>query len=385
MMLFQIVQAIGCSVYFVFFLLFLGASRVPRTNPGAGWWALAMAAACLSRLALWTFTAQDVAEHAMTVYAFFLVLEKLSLMLGAVSFFGSRLSQYWIWALAALAQGWVLFRFLAEPAYWLFLSGLTVFNILALLIVINTIWQSQLKLPTSIRLICISGCALLALHWSLFVPIAVWVYPAWQDQAMVLGTVLVLMQYLALLSAVFMLFQKRLLDSEARALAMAYQDPLTGLSNKRYVDVLFEQALLLANRPHQCLALLYIDLDKFKPINDSAGHQIGDLVLKEIARRLKASLRSTDICARVGGDEFVVIVTQLENEQCVVDIAEKLLKQLQLPVSIAQNQYQLGASIGISLHPKHGQQLAELLEKADQAMYRVKQQSRNSYQVYREL
>jgi len=321
----------------------------------------------------------------MTVYAFFLVLEKLGLMLGAASFFGSRLAPCWIWALAGLAQGWVLFRFLAEPAYWLFFSGLSLFNMLALLFVIITIWQSQLIVPTSIRLICISGCALLALHWSLFVPIAVLVYPAWQDHAMVLGTVVVLMQYLGLLSAVFMLFQKRLLDSEAKALAMAYQDPLTGLGNKRYIDVLFEQALLLANRPHQCLALLYIDLDKFKPINDSAGHQIGDLVLKEIARRLKASLRSTDICARVGGDEFVVIVTQLEDEQSVVDIAEKLLKQLQLPVSIAQNQYQLGASIGISLHPKHGQQLAELLEKADQAMYRVKQQSRNSYQVYREL
>ncbi|TXH96814.1 MAG: GGDEF domain-containing protein [Rheinheimera sp.] len=162
-----------------------------------------------------------------------------------------------------------------------------------------------------------------------------------------------------MLSTVIVLFCRRLTESEAKALELAYQDPLTGLSNKRYVDVLFGQALQLANRPHQALAVFYIDLDNFKPINDSAGHKTGDAVLQEVARRLKASLRSTDICARIGGDEFVVIATQIEQEEYVQEIAAKLLKQMQQPVVIDGHSYELGASIGVSLHPRHGQELAK--------------------------
>jgi diguanylate cyclase (GGDEF)-like protein len=223
---------------------------------------------------------------------------------------------------------------------------------------------------------------LLALHWSLVVPLYLWWLPDWRQLGFVYGTALAMLQYLLLLMAVIMLFCRRLTESESKALELAYQDPLTGLSNKRYVDVLFGQALQLANRPHQALAVFYIDLDNFKPINDSAGHKTGDLVLQEVARRLKASLRSTDICARIGGDEFVVIATQIEQEHYVQEIAAKLLKQLQKPVEINGHSYELGASIGVSLHPRHGQELAELLEKADSAMYQVKQQGRNGYRLY---
>lgn len=193
---------------------------------------------------------------------------------------------------------------------------------------------------------------------------------------------LALVQYLSLLASVLLQFQKRLLAAEERALELAYHDPLTGLNNKHYLSNLFEQALLLATRPHHLLAVIYIDLDNFKPINDSAGHKTGDRVLKEVARRLKACTRSTDISARVGGDEFIVIATQLESEGQIDGIAQKLLRQLTSEIQVEKETYTLGASVGISLYPVHGEHLASLIELADEAMYQVKRDGKNGYFVY---
>jgi diguanylate cyclase (GGDEF)-like protein len=322
-------------------------------------------------------------------YGVFIATEKLLLLLGALRFFGAvrlpgavMITDRWLYSAVGLLLGWIFaYGHLGLPRL-VYDPGLAAFNVLALLLLAVAVYRSRVKLPHWLKNSLCGVVLLLALHWSLLVPLYLWWLPDWRQQGFVFGTVLAMVQYLLMLSTVIVLFCRRLTESEAKALELAYQDPLTGLSNKRYVDVLFGQALQLANRPHQALAVFYIDLDKFKPINDSAGHKTGDLVLQEVARRLKASLRSTDICARIGGDEFVVIATQIEQEQYVQEIAAKLLKQLQLPVEIDGHSYELGASIGVSLHPRHGLELAELLEKADSAMYQVKQQGRNGYRLY---
>lgn len=186
----------------------------------------------------------------------------------------------------------------------------------------------------------------------------------------------------SLLAAVLALFQMRLIDAEAKALEMAFLDPLTGLNNKRYMTTLFDQALLLATRPHHVVAVFYIDLDNFKPINDTAGHGVGDEVLKTVAARLKSCTRSTDICARVGGDEFVVIATQLEHERQATEVAGKLLTRLTEGIQVDGNVYALGASIGIALYPQHGRSLAELVQCADNAMYHVKRNGKSGCEVY---
>lgn len=379
---YQIVHAVGATVYLVFFVLFLCASTVPRTNAGINYWALAVLSAFFARLSIWFLTAMGDAEQAFLLYAVFMVLEKVCLLAGTYLFFGRALSQRTLYLIALSGFGWIAGQYVLQYHSWIFASGLALFNVLALAFVARSVYQSDLSVPALIKNAVVFACTLLALHWCLLVPVYQLWRPEWRADGFMLGTLLALMQYLALLAAVFALFQKRLLNSEAKALEMAYQDPLTGLSNKRYVDVLFQQVLQLANRPHQTLALFYIDLDKFKPINDKAGHHTGDLVLKEVAARLKSCLRSTDICARVGGDEFVVIATQLDKEQDATEIAAKLLKKLQSPVVIGDASYELGASIGVSMHPMHGKELAELLDKADKAMYQVKQQGRNGYRFY---
>ncbi len=380
-MLFQIVHATGSTVYLLFFLLFLCASRVPRTNAGAGCWAVAVFAAFLARIAIWTLTSSSENNLAISVYTALIMTEKAFLLLGAASFFGRPLPRFWLMSWLIAATLWLLVFVTVGFTRWWFELGLSWLNVLPLLALVWLVQHSTLELPAWLRR-CIDASALLtALHWTLFVPVYLWWWPWWQHNAFTLGTVLVMLLYLSLLAAVFAQFYRRLVNSENKALEMAYQDPLTGLNNKRYVDQLFEQALLLANRPHQLLALYYIDLDQFKPINDSAGHKAGDLVLKTVAQRLKSCLRSTDICARVGGDEFVVIATQLEQASHAEEIAAKLLQQLCVPIDIDGRQYALGASIGISLYPSHGQSLGDLLEKADQAMYQVKQSGKNSWQL----
>ncbi|EXJ09504.1 Cyclic di-GMP phosphodiesterase Gmr [Nitrincola nitratireducens] len=105
-------------------------------------------------------------------------------------------------------------------------------------------------------------------------------------------------------------------------------------------------------------------------------------MLKEVAQRLQGCVRNTDICVRIGGDEFVVITTQLEQENQAVDVAEKMLRQFNTPITVGNHSFDLGISIGISLYPKHGRELGTLLEKADSAMYEIKQQGRNGYRIY---
>ncbi|WP_215399229.1 GGDEF domain-containing protein [Rheinheimera oceanensis] len=380
-MLFQIVHSAGSAIYFVFFVLLLLASRVPRTNPGCGWWAAAIFVAFIARLTFLHVQADD-AALAKLLYALLSITEKLLLLIGAARFFGVVLSRRTLLFVVLLMQLWLLNAHLYQFSTAVYSFGLALFNAVCLLIFIITVWYGSVALQRGIKLTIILTCALLMLHWLLFVPISRMLYQDWRTMAFIIGTALVVMQYTALIAAVLSLFQQRLLESESKALELAYKDPLTGLSNKRYVDTLFGKALQLATRPHQFLALYYIDLDKFKPVNDQAGHKVGDLVLKEVAQRMQTCLRSTDICARIGGDEFVVIATQLEQQSQAAGIAEKILQSLQQPYVVEGKTYQLGASIGISLYPEHGAAFSDLLEKADTAMYQMKNAGRGGYRIF---
>ncbi|GAB3254961.1 diguanylate cyclase domain-containing protein [Chitinimonas naiadis] len=379
---YEIVHAIGSTAYFVFAVLFLWMSRIPRTNPGAGWWALAMLFALLSRLVFLVLLPQHGTPLIITTYAALNVLEKLCLVSGLVRFFSLPVGLKRFWVATLAVEAWLLIAWLAELAPWLRGLGLALFNAGMLAYVVSVVLSQRHALPSSrLMLVTAAASGLLMVHWlSAFIIIEK--VPSWLVNGFLLGTVLALVQYFSLLAAVLLSFQHRLLAAEAKALDMAFQDPLTGLNNQRYMSALFEKALILATRPHQLLAVFYIDLDNFKPINDQAGHGVGDEVLRIVADRLRKTTRSTDICARVGGDEFVVICTQLDHQEQASDIAGKLLHELTRAIPVAGRDYVLGASIGISLCPLHGDSLPTLLEYADRAMYQIKRNGKNGYQVY---
>lgn len=379
-MSYETVHTIGTTVYFVFFLLFLWAMRVPRTNPGAGWWAVAMLFALSARLVLIVLVEQD-SRFTLSLYSALNVVEKTCLVIGMVRFFNVAVAQRWFWWALVIIELWILLVWVSAMSPLMRSAGVALFNAAILSYVAWLAYRERAQLNRSLMRATAVLSALLVLHWlSAFLVIEA--EPSWSRHGFLLGTVLVLAQYFSLLAAVMLSFQNRLLEAESKALDMAFQDPLTGLSNQRYMTALFEKALLLANRPHQLAAIIYIDIDNFKPINDRAGHRVGDEVLKILAGRLRKSTRSTDICARVGGDEFVAICTQLDDANHAHDIAGKILREMTTPISVGGKDYAVGASIGVSLYPMHGDSLARLLDYADQAMYRVKSSGKNGYRVH---
>ncbi|MEW8627390.1 MAG: EAL domain-containing protein [Candidatus Thiodiazotropha sp.] len=163
---------------------------------------------------------------------------------------------------------------------------------------------------------------------------------------------------------------------------IAHHDPLTGMPNRLlFVDRL-QQAIFKAKRNNKMVALLFIDLDRFKQINDSFGHPTGDLILKEAAIRLKTMIREVDTIARIGGDEFTVILDQINQTQDIVKIVEKLLGAFSQGFKILDKELFLSSSIGISIYPQDSDDPNTLIRNADSAMYKAKELGRNAYSFY---
>jgi len=168
-------------------------------------------------------------------------------------------------------------------------------------------------------------------------------------------------------------------SAEQRIQYLATHDHLTGLPNRTMFSEILEHAIESAHRYDRKLALLFIDLDRFKEINDTLGHEAGDQLLKEMAKRFTASLRSSDVIARFGGDEFVILLQAAESLASTGQVAEKLIAAAIEPASIMGERRQVSASIGISLFPSDGADEQTLTKNADIAMYRAKARGKNTH------
>ncbi|HEX5229940.1 MAG TPA: EAL domain-containing protein [Bryobacteraceae bacterium] len=163
----------------------------------------------------------------------------------------------------------------------------------------------------------------------------------------------------------------------------ARHDALTGLPNRSYFMELLEAALEAAADRSGSLAVLFIDLDRFKQINDILGHAMGDRLLKEVGQRLKRLLTEDDLAGRMGGDEFTIVLTRQPDEQAAVQASQEFLNAFRAPHQIEDNELFVTASIGVALFPRHGQTVAELLRNADLAMYHAKNTGKNDVVVFR--
>lgn len=162
---------------------------------------------------------------------------------------------------------------------------------------------------------------------------------------------------------------------------MAHHDFLTGLPNRRQFETTLKKELASAQRHDHRLVLLYIDLDKFKAVNDQMGHDVGDLFLKEVASRLKSALRTEDFLARLGGDEFAIIAL-VSSPEYAQSIAEKLQQQVSGPCKISGYDLMISLSIGISSYPEAGTSYTDLCKNADIALYKAKEMGRNAYKFF---
>lgn len=172
--------------------------------------------------------------------------------------------------------------------------------------------------------------------------------------------------------------------AEEQLKSLAYHDALTGLKNRVLLESLYEQAIYNAHRHNHDLAVMYLDIDYFKSINDNLGHEVGDELLKITASRLQNALCASDIAARLGGDEFVLIITKLLDKKDVQFLVNKIRNILAEKIYIKTNEISITASIGISLYPKHGLDLKTLIEHADKALYHVKVEGGNGHKFYSE-
>lgn len=187
---------------------------------------------------------------------------------------------------------------------------------------------------------------------------------------------------LTLLTWVFLDDRTQTLRVARQALALALYDPLTRLPNRKLIEDRLRRALLSAQRRNTKVALMFIDLDKFKPVNDTFGHATGDLLLQAVAERLLSCVRASDTVSRLGGDEFVVLLAEVNETDGVRAAAGKMVAALNREFIIGGHDLRISCSIGIAVYPDHGRDDQALLKNADAAMYAAKKEGRNTYRLH---
>lgn len=174
----------------------------------------------------------------------------------------------------------------------------------------------------------------------------------------------------------------RLRDESSRAYQLASHDHLTGLPNRMLFSELANSHLSRAKRSHSPFVMMFLDLDRFKRINDTLGHRIGDLLLQEVANRLRGCVRATDIVARLGGDEFVLLLTELDTIDDASRVARKLIETIAQPMVFETHEIEVRPSIGISIHPRDGTDVETMMRNADTAMYEAKRTGSGCFHYY---
>jgi len=172
--------------------------------------------------------------------------------------------------------------------------------------------------------------------------------------------------------------------AETQMTHLAHHDFLTGLPNRLALNECLDKEIALAKRHGTKLAVLFMDLDRFKTINDSLGHSVGDLLLQAVAERMKATVRGTDTISRQGGDEFMLLLPDVDHELDIAHNVDKILKIIMEPYLIGDHLLNVGASIGISIYPDDGESAEALVLRADAAMYAAKESGRNQYQFFKQ-
>jgi diguanylate cyclase (GGDEF)-like protein len=176
--------------------------------------------------------------------------------------------------------------------------------------------------------------------------------------------------------------EAQLIEKQQRLDRLAHHDQLTGLPNRLFLAAHLPLAMEESRKTRTPLAVLFLDLDRFKHINDTHGHEVGDKLLQEVAQRIRAAVRAEDIVVRMGGDEFVVILSKVRTSHQADETAARILASLNVPLVIADKPLVTTVSIGLSLYPRDGEDVGALLRHSDTAMYQAKERGRNNFQVF---
>jgi len=174
----------------------------------------------------------------------------------------------------------------------------------------------------------------------------------------------------------------RLKNEQENLYNLSTKDPLTQLYNRNDLYAQVDRIIAASNRTNKKFAIIFLDLDNFKNINDSIGHHFGDIVLKRIANYLRSAIRGNDIPARIGGDEFLIVLPEIENEHSILEVIKRIQSHIASPIHINNERYNITVSMGVAIYPKDGKDFNTLLKHADIAMYKAKAVGKNNYQFF---
>jgi diguanylate cyclase len=258
----------------------------------------------------------------------------------------------------------------------------------------NSDWMVYAKLGSAV----VMGFAITGMHYTgmaaaNFAPDTVCLTGSFVDNSWMAGTIAGFTFLVLCVTLMLSIFDARMASKTARMAAslkqandelqqLALQDGLTKLPNRILLEDRIDQAIAQARRTDGECAVLFVDLDRFKTVNDSLGHFVGDELLKAVAGRLNSTIRGEDTVSRLGGDEFVILLRQIARTEDAATVAAKILEALGKPFRILEHEVYITPSVGISVYPTHGENARTLITKADAAMYNAKQTGRNNFQVF---
>ncbi len=374
----QVILLVGATGYLLTALLFFVTRTMPRTEPGAGWWGISSMAAGSGYIALLVLGLEGRPDLGEAVYNSLFVAWVTALYIGGSQFLGRRPRLLPLLLAAAAVILWLSYFYFISPA---FMPAAVVVALYCGLLNLRLAWRfySSKTHTGLLNKVLVGALAISGLHWldyPLLRPVE-----SFAPIGFSLCAIISVVINSLLAGLVIRQFRRRMLRSEQAAMDIASRDQLTGLNNRLSLDSKFEQAMAMTLRNHTQLALLYMDLDGFKPVNDRLGHRAGDEVLITVARRIESVARHSDIAARIGGDEFVLVLTEIgENPLEVAEsIALKVIEVIKQPMTIDGETIAISTSIGIALAPAQTDKLGQLLNLADTAMYEAKRKGKDGY------
>lgn len=338
--------------------------------------------ALLARIAILSKDPSLVTSDTIFLYFFINVFEKPLIIIGLLKFLSKKIYYRSILILTTLVQLYLISIWYFELSVWYFRSVIAPLYMMTFLWISYQCYINRDLLPGRFMGYASICSGLFAIHWgSAFLVLNY--FPQWKYLGFIAGTILNLGLYSFMFFGGLLCFKNRLEKAESKALHLAYFDSLTGLRNRAYIWNTFDLIKNESSRSGKSFAIIFIDLDDFKPINDTFGHCIGDAVLKEVAHRIEMNTRGSDICCRLGGDEFVVIATQIKGHDDAVKIVKKLISEIQRTLIIDINTFQISFSAGLAIYPEHGNELEALIKHADKAMYDVKSKGESKDGLYK--
>lgn len=374
--LIEVVQVIGASTTFLDALLFIWLCSVPRISPGIRWWTVGLIVSLLG-FSIFTLPHIMIGDIDLSGHLYFLTesLFAVCMLIGTRQFAGLAVHKsFYMYALAATMITALAFDFVFASFLGYF-AVISIFNgalIMATGYCIFKLHKEQWGYAyKAIGILFI----IWGIHW-LDAPVLMQ-FEALFDYGFLFALLISNLAILGYAALMLHSLVERIISAERVAIELSLKDGLTTLWNRRYLDNVFTNFSTNAERHHHKMALIYIDLDHFKPVNDTYGHDVGDEVLRQVAKRIMEISRSSDVAIRTGGDEFVVLIPHLDEDENVMPQAARLRERITMPYHINGDTVTVGASIGVSIFPDHAMELDPLLEKADKAMYHAKNSGRN--------